>query len=140
MGTGCAGSCRISTGAGGGRYQHQSHVGEQRGLCQRTPKAQICNRVQNSYKWNIIRTTTALSLGSVVWSPVFPSEGSQGDDLIDQWMTLQLAHLIQPFDVRRAAVEKYIKVLFFEHSTTLLFSQMNLYYCVFQMARCLSRC
>jgi hypothetical protein len=34
-------------------------------------------------------------------------------------MTLQLAHLIQPFDVRRAAVEKYIKVLFFKHSRTL---------------------
>jgi len=131
VGMGCAGSCRISTGAGGGRYQHRSHVGEQRGLCQRTPKPQICNRVQNSYEWNIIRTTTALSLGPRFWGPVFSSEGSKGNDLIDQWMTLQLAHLIQPFDVRRAAVEKYIKVLFFKHSTTpVVLSNEFILFCV----------
>jgi hypothetical protein len=81
-------------------------------VCVKEPRRHRSARVQNSYEWNPMRTTTALSLGPRFWSPVFFSEGSQGDDLIDQWMTLQLAHLIQPFGVRRAAVEKYIKVFF----------------------------
>lgn len=84
----------------------------------KNPKGTDLQQSSKFLRMEVIRTTTALSLGSRFWSPVFSSEGSQGDDLIDQWMTLQLAHLIQPFDVRRAAVEKYIKVLFFKHSTT----------------------